>query len=199
MEAFAQPAEIPASADQRVMMYGLRWADYEILLAIRGEKSTPRYTFLRGTLEIMSPSIDHERVKTNLARILETWAFLNEVDLIGVGSWTLRSAPKERGLEPDECYFIGQHDKARPDIAIEVVFTSGGMDKLPIYEGLGVPEVWIWEAGEIQVWELGEHGYARRAGSGLVPSLDLPRLAACAAIENQVQAVKRFLGTESLG
>ncbi|MES2640036.1 MAG: Uma2 family endonuclease [Myxococcota bacterium] len=199
MEAFARPAEIPASADQRVMMHGLRWADYEILLAIRGEKSTPRYTFFRGTLEIMSPSIDHERVKKNLARILETWAFLNEVDLTGVGSWTLRSAPKERGLEPDECYFLGQHQKARPDIAIEVVFTSGGMDKLPIYEGLGVPEVWIWEAGEIQVWELGEHGYAQRAGSGLVPSLDLPRLAACAAIENQVQAVKRFLGTESLG
>ena len=193
MEAFASHAEIPASADQRVLMYGLRWADYEILLAIRGERSVPRYTYLRGTLEIMSPSIDHERVKTNLARMLETWAFLREIDLTGVGSWTLRSALKERGLEPDECYFIGRLPKARPDFAIEVVFTSGGLDKLEVYEGLGVPEVWIWESGTIQVWELQEHGYQRRDGSALLPTLDLPRLAGCAWTADQVEAVKRFV------
>lgn len=193
METFASPARIPVSADQRVMMHGLRWADYEMLLAIRGARSIPRFTYLKGTLEIMSPSIDHEQVKKNIARMLETWAFVRGIKVIGVGSWTLRNAPRERGLEPDECYFLGQQRKERPDIAIEVVWTSGGLDKLEIYEGLGVREVWIWEGGEIHVWELGEQGYASRTGSALLPTLDLARLAACARIEDQTEAVERFL------
>jgi len=35
--------------------------------------------------------------------------------------------------------------KDLPDIAIEVVLTSGGIEKLPVYAGLGVREVWFWE------------------------------------------------------
>ena len=31
-----------------------------------------------------------------------------------------------------------------PDIAIEVVVTSGLVDKMAVYAGLGVPEVWLW-------------------------------------------------------
>ncbi|MEG4506483.1 Uma2 family endonuclease [Microcoleus sp. F6_B4] len=37
--------------------------------------------------------------------------------------------------------------KAIPDLAIEVVFTSGGIDKLQLYKRLGIPEVWFWEDG----------------------------------------------------
>lgn len=39
---------------------------------------------------------------------------------------TMREVPKEAGLEPDECYVIGA-EKEYPDLAIEVVWTSGGM------------------------------------------------------------------------
>jgi len=69
------------------------------------------------------------------------------IQLEGVGSWTLKSSREERGAEPDEGYTVGrvvgddEDDGDCPDIAIEVVWTAGGLDKLEIYRRLGVREV----------------------------------------------------------
>lgn len=37
--------------------------------------------------------------------------------------------------------------KQGPDLAIEVIITSSGIDRLDLYQGLGVREVWFWQAG----------------------------------------------------
>lgn len=184
---------VPDAADQRVWMHGLSWAQYEALLAVRGERAVPRITFLKGTVELMSPSLDHEYVKTNLGRLLEAWALRHRVHLLGFGSWTLKREALERGLEPDECYVVGRDRKERPDIAIEVVFTSGGLSKLEIYRGLEVPEVWMWEAGRLDVWVLDGDRYTRQVRSPRLPSLDIPRLAQCALMDDPLDAVDTFL------
>jgi Uma2 family endonuclease len=57
---------------------------------------------------------------------------------------TFRKPAKERGLEPDECYVL-QTLRDVPDIAIEVAYRHGVIDKLHVYAGLGVKEVWLWE------------------------------------------------------
>lgn len=59
--------------DQRVDLHGLRWTDYEALLAMRGESARPRITYLAGTVELVRPSRPHERIKTTMARLLEAW------------------------------------------------------------------------------------------------------------------------------
>jgi hypothetical protein len=43
---------------------------------------------------------------------------------------------------PDECYVLGREllDDDFPDIALEVVISSGGINKLEVYRGLGVRE-----------------------------------------------------------
>lgn len=90
------------------------------------------------------------------------------------GSWTLKRAPRQAGLEPDECYILGaDQSKDVPDLAIEVVLTSGGVDKLEIYRGLGVGEVWFWQAGRLAVYLLSGDRYAQVAESHLLPGLDL--------------------------
>jgi Uma2 family endonuclease len=120
----------PARIDQRVRMHGVSWQAYEALLAWRGESSTPRMTYLEGELELMSPSRLHAITKTRLARLLEAWSEEKGIPLDGVGSWTIRDASVERGAEPDECYVLGDAQKAaRPDFAI-VVWTGGGIDRL---------------------------------------------------------------------
>ena len=82
------------------------------------------------------------------------------IDLYGIRSWTIREKLEERGLEPDECYSLGTELPAeRPDLAIEVVWTSGGIDKLDIYRKLGVPEVWIWHREKITVHALRGESY----------------------------------------
>jgi len=39
-----------------------------------------------------------------------------------------------------------------PDIAVEVTISSGGIDKLAVYQGLGVPEVWFWQGGKFSLY-----------------------------------------------
>jgi hypothetical protein len=39
-----------------------------------------------------------------------------------------------------------------PDVAIEVIWTRGGLDKLDVYRGLGVPEVWTWQEGRLRFY-----------------------------------------------
>jgi Uma2 family endonuclease len=141
----------PESMDQRVRLDGVPWETYEALLVLRGEGAVPRITYLEGELELMTPSLDHEGLKKRLARLLEAYAEARGIALEGFGSWTLRKTLAERGLEPDECYLLGvpASPPERPDIAIEVVWTSGGIDKLAVYRGLGVPEVWFRQDGAL--------------------------------------------------
>ena len=77
----------------------------------------------------------------------------------------LRKAPKLAILEPDECYLIGDQARDTPDLAIEVVWTSGGIDKLEIYRRLGVREVWRWKDSRIEVYVLREQHYESRSGA----------------------------------
>jgi len=150
-----------------------------------------RTHYLEGTLEIMSPSSKHENVKTMLARLVEVYALERNIELNGFGSTTYRRRTKERGLEPDESYFVGREKKV-PDIVFEVVLSRGVLDRLAIYEGLGVPEVWIWRRGAFEIYTLAGSGYERRGRSDLLPELDFTRLAALVERKDQTQAVREF-------
>ena len=179
-------------ADQRVYLHQISWEDYEQLLSIRGECAGPRITYLEGVLELMSPSIAHEACKTTVGRLVEAYADERELDLIGYGSWTIRKKLQERGLEPDECYVLGTHEPERPDLAIEVIWTSGGIDKLEVYRGLGVPEVWLVKNMRIHVYELRNEQYVQVEGSLLLPALDLELIARYLAHPNQAQAARAY-------
>jgi Uma2 family endonuclease len=194
----AVPATIPAgeyvpTADQRVVMHGVPWSHYEALLDLRGEASSPRVAFLDGALELMTPSKDHERNKSYVGCLLEAYALERGIDLSPYGSWTLKSAPRQSGAEPDECYIVGSdQDRERPDLAIEVVWTSGGIDKLEVYARLGVPEVWFWKAGRIEVHVLRGVRYETTTRSALFPDLDVELLASFLDRPTALQAVRAF-------
>jgi Uma2 family endonuclease len=105
---------------------------------------------------------------------------------------TLREEMKARGLEPDECYTLGQPLVAFPDLAIEVVVTHGGIDKLRIYQGLGVREVWRYADGAFSVHRLRGSRYERTAESRLVPGMDFDVLARFTQREDQPAAMREF-------
>jgi Uma2 family endonuclease len=114
------------------------------------------------------------------------------VRLEGYGAATFRQRSKERGLEPDECYVLGELIDV-PDIAIEVVHRHGGIDKLEVYAGLSVPEVWFWEDGELVPHLLVGTSYERRQASGLLPSLDFAELSAVVRdARDQTTALKTY-------
>ena len=187
------PPTVPIEhIDQRVRLHGIDWEGYESFLALRGEQGGTRVTYLNGELELMSPSINHEIFKKTLARLLEAYAEERGIELNGYGSWTVKSAKDKLGAEADECYVVGLRNAQPtiPDIAIEVVWTSGGIDKLEVYRGLGVPEVWFWQNGALRFYLLHDQAYFPGARSRLLPDLDPALIARCMGEPSQTQAVR---------
>ncbi len=177
--------------DQLVVMHGVDWRTYGALRELIDSPGI-RMTYLKGALEIMSPSRRHEHEKTAIARMIELYALERDVPLQGWGSTTFKREARERGLEPDECYCLG-HDLAEaPDIALEVVVTSGGIDRLAVYRGLGVQEVWIFRDGHFRLHALDGDGYRAIDRSELLPGLDFGAMAELVAIPDQHAAVKAF-------
>ena len=185
--------EVPPGADQRVIMYGVAWSGFEAQLALRGDRAGPRIAYLDGALELMSPSRDHERIKSYIGCLIEAYALERGIDLSPYGSWTLRSAPKASGVEPDECYVIGPDQRSeRPDLAIEVEWTSGGVDKLEIYRRLGVEEVWRWSDGTLSVHRLRDGAYELVDHSVKLTGIDLRLLASFLDHPTAMQAVRAY-------
>lgn len=178
------------------MLHEVTSSGYESLLAIRGDDPGVRMTYLEGELELMSSSFQHERIKKCISRLLEAYALEKGIELDGLGSWTVKAALRQRGIEPDECYLIqnpGQKSPEHPDLAIEVVWTSGGIDKLDVYRGLGVPEVWFWREKRLEVYVLDAGQYASSERSRLLPDLDLDLLVRHLDPEHQTRATRDYL------
>jgi Uma2 family endonuclease len=181
------------ASDDLIVLRGATWADYQRLLELRGERSVPRLSYLAGVLELMSPSRTHEVLKSMISRLVEAFCVERGIDISPYGSWTLESKEEERGVEPDECYVLGNNPEAeRPDLAIEVIWKSGAIDKLEIYRKLRVREVWIWRKGAIAVYGLQNEACHRLEQSGVIPGIDLRQLLAFASIHPMTQAVREY-------
>lgn len=175
IDAVPRREHVP-TADQRVRMHDVSWDTFETILRSRGDRPGPKMTYLDGELELMSPSMDHEHIGRTIGSILDVYfAYLGLV-FRRYGSWTIKQRKGKAGLEPDECYVWGVDAKARPDLAIEVVWTSGGIDKLKVYRELGVPEVWFWVEGAITFHVLTSTGYELRDRSAAAPGIEVERI-----------------------
>jgi Uma2 family endonuclease len=185
------PSAIPP-AEQRLLLEGVSWQQYETLLATLGDDfANLRLTYLEGTLEIMTTSPEHEELKKIIGMLLEAYFQETRTRFHALGSATFRRAMKLRGLEPDECYCLEQK-KEFPDLAIEIVITSGIVNKLDIYQGLGVTEVWQWQDGKFVLYHLRSEGYEQVEQSELLPNLDVQLLANYVNPAEQFDAVMAY-------
>ncbi len=177
-----------------MLIHGVSWKDYVIL---REALDTPglRMTYCEGVLELMSPSRNHELWKTTIARLIELYAFLLDLPLLGYGSTTFRNEAKERGVAPDECWRVGtqMRDGEIPDIVLEVIHTKPILDKLHVYDGLAIPEVWLWQDGAFALHRrLAEGGYARVERSIALPQVDFEIVARFVTREDQDVALREL-------
>ncbi|WP_019498024.1 Uma2 family endonuclease [Pseudanabaena sp. PCC 6802] len=183
----------PAIAESRILLHEISWQAYEQLVEIFRDRPHLRLTYLEGNLEIMTTSLEHEALKKILARLLEIYALEVDIPLYSYGSATFKQAAQMRGLEPDESYCIGNR-KEFPDLAIEIVVTSGNIDLLEIYKGLQVLEVWFWQDGQLALYRLREDrtGYDTITRSELFPNLDINLLPTYIRPEEEPEAVKAW-------
>ena len=188
----AHPELLSDQADQQYTITGVSWQAYEALLSDLGDDFPGlRVHYLDGTLEITMPGRQHEVIKDNIAGLLRAYFEETRTRFYGLGSTTFRAEAKRRGAEPDVSFCIGI-DKEFPDIAIEVVQTSGGVNKLDIYQGLNVVEVWFWQNDQFSVYYLQREGYEPRERSEILPELDLSILATYVMYPEPLDAVIEF-------
>ncbi|HEY4055072.1 MAG TPA: Uma2 family endonuclease [Kofleriaceae bacterium] len=163
----------PAMAPDEIRVKrGVSWRALQAFLVKRGDEQ-PRIAYLEGTLELMSPSRKHDHISRRFVAVVE--AYLDHLGLRyqTTGAWLLRNAGKAAALEPDESFVLHDLRKKRPDLAIEVVVSSGTLKKLEIYRRLRIHEVWFWHRRKgIEVHVLTPRGYEKRTESQCVPSCD---------------------------
>lgn len=70
--------------------------------------------------------------------------------------------------------------------------SRGSLDRLEVYRGLGVPEVWFWRKGTIAVHRLVGTRYRRVERSAFLPDLDLGELATYVVRGSQSAAVRAW-------
>jgi len=58
-----------------------------------------------------------------------------------------------------------------PDLVIEVEITSPLVNKLPIYAGLGVPEIWVTNGFEVRILRLAAGKYRATEKSRVLPAV----------------------------
>lgn len=155
---------------EHLLLEGVSWELYEHLLKVVGNRPL-KLTYDSGELEIMSPLPEHEDAKIIIGSLIRV--LVEELDLPcrGLGSATFRRQEKKKGLEPDDCFYIQSQPlvvgKKRfnlkkdppPDLALEIDITSWSIPRLPIYAGLGVPEIWRYDGKELHAMRLEKGQY----------------------------------------
>lgn len=200
LENLISPELTTSENDTLFSINNVTWVQYEILLTKLNNSSAFRLKYLDGVLTIMSPSRNHEMIKKRIAILLEIYLIENDIDYYPTGSTTFRKAEKRGGLEPDESYCFDQL-KEYPDLAIEVILTSGSIDSLKIYQKLGVKEVWFWENEELFIYHLQEQnqeqfrqtaGYELINNSELLPQLNIEIFTEYVKHPHPLTATKKF-------
>src|SRR5581483_8773664 len=92
--------------ERRLVLYNIGWDTYERLLRDHANASAPRFAYDRGTLEIMSPLPEHERLNRAIQLLVPVIAEEIGVELDSLGSTTFNREDLQRGFEPDSCFYV---------------------------------------------------------------------------------------------
>ncbi|MDY6783404.1 MAG: Uma2 family endonuclease [Cyanobacteriota bacterium] len=177
--------------DRAIVLTGISWSQLETLDAAFSSTAGVKLFYLDGILEIMTVSPEHEDIKRTIGLLLEAYMREKEIRFYGRGAPTLGGEAQRARKELDESYNIGTK-KENPDLVIEVIFTSGGLDKLEFHKRLGVSEVWFWEDGALSLYCL-DGDYQQVNRSKLLPDLEIGMLARYIVYFDQYDAVTEFL------
>lgn len=148
--------------------------------------------YLDGLLEITPIEEDHETVKSTMGILLESYLRARRIRFYRRGGPTLGRKEDGARNEPDESYSIGTREQY-PDLVFEVVFTSGGVDRLEGYRRMGVKEVWFWENGIITIFALEAEEYREVENTRLIQDFPLQSFLKYVSYPDQFDAVDEFL------
>ncbi|HJQ23659.1 MAG TPA: Uma2 family endonuclease [Blastocatellia bacterium] len=173
-------AHMPAGG--RLILYDVSWEEYEQLLDELGDRAL-RVSYFQGRLEIMSPSLPHERPKEFLLQLACAVADEFDLTLETAGSTTFKDEQLQMGAEPDTCFYIENAEQIigkeeinlmtdpPPDVVVEIDIWSESVGKMEFYAAIGVPEFWRYRKGRLYIYHLSDDGYVEAEASRAFPLL----------------------------
>ncbi|MEM9219232.1 MAG: Uma2 family endonuclease [Cyanobacteria bacterium P01_F01_bin.150] len=172
------PPKIP-SVDQRLIHPDVSWSQFKLIQQGFAHTRKVHLFYFDHTIEILMPGQEHEFFKAVIGMLIELFCLETSTEFWPIGSAT-QEKEGEVSAEPDESYCFGTV-KPVPDLVLEMVFTSGGSNKLQRYQAFGIPEVWFWQDGVFQLYALVNGSYQLVSGSTIpeLKSLDIGLLSRC--------------------
>ena len=172
------PSPRDKTLDRHLIHHGT-WEQFKWIQ--KGFDGSPgvRLSYYDGAIEIIMPGREHEIFSRIIGYLVTTFLAEKGIFFQPTGAMTQEKAELV-SAQAGESYCIGS-PKPIPDLSIEVVFTNGGINKLERYKALGVPEVWFWEDGLLQLYHLHDNHYESIDRSQLpgLSDLDLDLLRRC--------------------
>ena len=171
----------PEIAETRVRVPNVSWATYEHLLADLADCSAPRLTYDRGELEIMGPSLKHEKINRAIQTLVTILAEEMKIVIVSLGSMTFKREDIEGGFEPDSCFYVQNEIRIRdkeqldlmvdppPDLVFEVDIAHSTIDKQSLFARFGIPEVWRYDGSKIHILCLAAGSYIASERSLIFP------------------------------
>jgi Uma2 family endonuclease len=181
--------------ERRFLLRGVGWDGYQSLLNMIGDRAI-RLTYDRGDVELMSPLSKHERKKCFFGQAVRILAQELSIPLMPVGSTTMKREEVDRGLEPDEGFYLGNLERIRdpdridldvdppPDLAIEIEITRSALDRVGVYGALRVPELWRFDGRLLKVLIRQQDGsYRESPQSAAFPGVPMHEVARFVTME----------------
>ncbi|WP_322743557.1 Uma2 family endonuclease [Vasconcelosia minhoensis] len=163
----------------------MSWAEYQQLVANRGNHSTPRFKYANGYLTLKMPTFEHGQLDAIIADLIV--AILNQQlrDYVRTTPVTLQ-IPEQAGIEPDHCFWLSNwaavSGKSRidlatdppPDIAVEVDVAN--FTNVADYKLFRVPEVWLIRGNTLSIYVQTPGEYNQTESSQFFPDIAIPKL-----------------------
>ncbi len=174
--------QIIVTPGERLLLKDVSWQQFEAILEELGEHRGTKLSYSHGTLEIMTPLLEHEKAKSIIGNIVEFLLEEFQIDYEPSASTTFKNLKMKRGVEPDESFYIASRNALigkdtidltvdpPPDLAIEIDITSS--TEFDNYQVLGVPELWRFRRdGTLQINVLHQGKYVESKTSPTFPNL----------------------------
>ena len=185
-------------AEKRILLKKITWPKFTEILNELGTDRTVNLTYDRGRLELMTPQDIHDRARRLLDSMLIVMADESDETLHGLGSILLVNPQDGQAIQPFAAYYLDYPPKpitgleldvtniAPPDLIVDVILGEGSIPRLPMFESMGISEVWRYRSqvtegavqGELEIWQLTSAGYRLTEMSLAFPELSVLRIQA---------------------
>jgi Uma2 family endonuclease len=173
--------------EKRVLLHGVSWQSYEMILAALGEKRSALLSYYKGELEIMTPLEQHDGSSGAIDNFIQILTEERDLNIKNMESTTLNRADLKVGAEPDKGYYIANEPLVRgkivdlntdppPDLIVEVDITHTDINKNALYAEMGVPEFWRYNGQVLTIYKLQGGAYQAMEASPTFPDVPKERL-----------------------